>query len=66
MGAGDHIDTGLLAVDFKDAFHTLPVHHSELPFQIAKGMGNEHIGYNTVVFGGAGSPLVWARAAALL
>eukprot|EP00972_Heterocapsa_arctica_P079947 11781693-Heterocapsa_arctica.AAC.1 len=24
MGGGDHIDTVLLAVDFKDAFHTLP------------------------------------------
>ena len=49
---------GLLAVDFKDAFHTLPVHRDELPFQIAKGVNGEYIGYNTVVFGGAGSPLI--------
>ena len=56
----------LLAVDFKDAFHMLPAHLDELPFQIAKGVNGEYIGYNTVVFGGSGSPLIWARAAALL
>ena len=55
---GSDTTVELMAVDFKDAFHTFPVHESERKFQIARGTGDEYIGYDTVVFGGAGSPLV--------
>ena len=47
-------------------FHTVGVRAEELPHQIVKGFDGEYVGYETVLFGGAGSPGVWGRAAAFL
>jgi hypothetical protein len=55
-----------VVIDFSDAFKTLPVREEERPLQIARADGNTFVGYDTIVFGGGGSPLVWGRAAAFL
>ena len=64
--AGPGHEVEAMVADFKDAFHTLPVHPSEKPMGVAKAYDDEYIGFNTVVFGGVSSPLVWGRAAAYL
>jgi hypothetical protein len=49
-----------VVIDFSDAFKTLPVREEERPLQIARADGNTFVGYDTIVFGGGGSPLVGA------
>lgn len=56
----------LLVVDFADAFQTLGVHPDELRHQVVAGLDGEYYGLESVAFGGAGSPLLWGRAAAFL
>eukprot|EP00929_Paragymnodinium_shiwhaense_P121177 TRINITY_DN93326_c0_g1_i1.p2 TRINITY_DN93326_c0_g1~~TRINITY_DN93326_c0_g1_i1.p2 ORF type:complete len:624 (-),score=62.32 TRINITY_DN93326_c0_g1_i1:111-1853(-) len=55
-----------MVIDFEDAFHSLGVRREEMPFQVVKGFDQEYYVYETVVFGGGGSPLAWGRAAAFL
>jgi hypothetical protein len=55
-----------VVIDFLDAFKTLPVREEERPLQIARADCNTFVGYDTIVFGGGGSPLSWGRAAAFL
>lgn len=66
--APEEEDPGVSAMvaDFKDAFHTLPVHPAEEPFGIAKADGDRYVCFKTIMFGGVASPLVWGRAAAYL
>ena len=56
----------MIVLDWADAFHSMGVHPEEFPHQIVKGFGGTYVGYETVLFGGAGSPGVWGRAAAFL
>ena len=60
----DELD--MIVLDWADAFHSMGVHPEEFAHQIVKGFGGEYVGYETVLFGGAGSPGVWGRAAAFL
>ena len=55
-----------MVCDFKDAFHTLPINEAEKFCQVFRSGANTFDVFNTVVFGGVGSPLVWGRAAAFL
>lgn len=55
-----------MVADFKDAFHTLPAHPDERKFGIARTFGDRFIAFETIMFGGEASPLVWGRAAAYL
>ena len=55
-----------VVIDFSDAVKTLPVREEERLLQIARADCNTFVGYDTIVFGGGGSPLVWGRAAAFL
>ena len=59
-------DMDMMVVDWEDAFHSMGVIDEELPHQVVKGFDGEYIGYETVLFGGAGSPGVWGRGAAFL
>lgn len=59
-------DVELLVSDFSDAFHTLGVHETERKHQVVVAPDGTYRIYETVVFGGGGSPLVWGRAAAFL
>jgi hypothetical protein len=61
---GEEIEQGV--IDFSDAFETLPVREEERPLQIARADCNTFVGYDTIVFGGGSSPLIWGRAAAFL
>ena len=63
-GAGDEVEA--MVADFKDAFHTLPVHPEEKKFGVARTFGDHFIGFETIMFGGEASPLVWGRAASYL
>ena len=63
-GTEDLVD--MMVVDWADAFHSMGVLDDEKAHQIVKGFGDEFIGYETVLFGGGGSPGVWGRAAAFL
>ena len=56
----------MTVLDWADAFHSMGVAPAEFPHQIVKGFEGTYIGYETVLFGGAGSPGVWGRAAAFL
>ena len=55
-----------LVTDFCDAFHTLRVLPEERRHQLARANARSFVGYDTVVFGGGGSPLVWGRVGAFL
>ena len=55
-----------MCADFEDAFHSLGVHASEFPFLCVRHPVSGFVVYHTVMFGGAGSPLVWGRAAAFI
>ena len=59
-------DLEFMVLDWGDAFHSKGVLDAEKPHQVVKGTGATFIGYETVLFGGAGSPGVWGRAAAFL
>ena len=48
----------LMVCDFKDAFHTLPIAECEKAFQVFRSGADTFDVFNTVVFGGVGSPLV--------
>ena len=65
-GARTDDDLDMIVLDWADAFHSMGVAPSEFAHQIVKGFNGEFIGYETVLFGGAGSPTVWGRAAAFL
>ena len=43
---------------FKDAFHTLPIDECEKAYQVFRSGDDSFDVFNTVVFGGVGSPLV--------
>ena len=47
-----------MVCDFKDAFHTLPIAECEKAFQVFRSGADTFDVFNTVVFGGVGSPLV--------
>ena len=49
----------LMVADFQDAFHTLPVAEAEKKFQTARTYDGQFLGFETIVFGGMASPLVW-------
>ena len=67
LGSTDRpADIDMFVLDWADAFHSMGVLDSEMPHQIVKGDGASFVGYETVLFGGAGSPGVWGRAAAFL
>ena len=57
-------DLEFMVLDWEDAFHSMGVLDKEKPHQVVKGFGKEFVGYETVLFGGGGSPGVWGRAAA--
>ena len=59
-------DLDMMVIDWADAFHSIGVLDDEKAHQIVKGFRGTYIGYETVLFGGAGSPGVWGRAAAFL
>ena len=52
--------------DFSDAFHSMGVMEAERMHQVVAGTRGDYRIYETVVFGGGGSPLVWGRGAAFL
>jgi hypothetical protein len=64
-GDGDN-GVEMMVSDFADAFHSMGVHPSERKHQVLAGVDGDFVVYETVVFGGGGSPLVWGRAAAFL
>ena len=59
-------DIDMMVIDWADAFHSIGVRPEEIPHQVVRGFNGQHIGYEAVLFGGVGSPLVWGRAAAFL
>ena len=62
----DDWDAEMLISDFADAFHSMGVHVDERRHQVVAGMKGDFRVYESVVFGGGGSPLVWGRGAAFL
>ena len=62
--AGQEVEA--MVVDFKDAFHSLPVHDDEKKYGVARTEGDDFVYFDTIMFGGVGSPLVWGRAGAYL
>jgi uncharacterized protein YaaR (DUF327 family) len=56
----------MMVSDFSDAFHSMGVMEEERQHQIVAGMNGDFRIYETVVFGGGGSPLIWGRGAAFL
>jgi hypothetical protein len=57
---------GAMVADYRDAYHTLPVHESEKRFGVAKTFGDHYICFTTIMLGGEAAPLVWGRAGAYL
>jgi len=51
-------DIEMMISDFADAFHSMGVLAEERPNQIVAGMSGDFGIYETVVFGGGGSPLI--------
>ena len=64
----DEEDEGvkLAVVDFVDAYQTIRVHPDEQRHQVIAGFDGSYYVMRSVAFGGAGSPLIWGRAAAFL
>ena len=62
----DPSELEMMVVDWEDAFRSIGVLPEELPHQVVRGFDGTFIGYETILFGGAGSPNVWGRAAAFL
>ncbi|CAK0809933.1 unnamed protein product, partial [Prorocentrum cordatum] len=60
------VGVDMMVLDWEDAFHSVGVRSEELPHQIVRGFEGEFVGYETILFGGGGSPLVWGRTAAFL
>ena len=56
----------LAVVDFVDAYQTIGVHPDEQRHQVIAGFDGAYYIMKSVAFGGAGSPLIWGRAAAFL
>ena len=56
-GCQEFVD--MMVIDWADAFHSMGVLEDEKPHQVVKGFGAEFVGYETVLFGGGGSPGVW-------
>ena len=55
-----------MVVDFKDAFHTIPVDPADLDLQVFMSSKGVFEVFNTTVFGSKASPLLWGRFGALL
>ena len=53
-------------LDFKDAFHTVPVDPDDLDLQVFMSRPGVFEVFNTTVFGSKASPLIWGRFAAFL
>ena len=64
--AGSNQEVLLLIADVEDAFHTMGIKKDERKFQIVRGLDDEFLGYETVLFGGGASPGVWGRGAGCL
>ena len=55
-----------IVIDFEDAFLGIGVHHSERKYVVVMHPRSGYVGYETLMFGGAGNPLVWGRYGAYL
>ena len=55
-----------MIADYEDAFHSLGVAEAEWPYLCVRHPLGGFVIYHTVVFGGAGCPLVWGRAGAFI
>ena len=55
-----------MVVDFKDAFHSVPVDPRDLDLQVFMSAPGVFELFNTTVFGGKASPLIWGRFGAFL
>eukprot|EP00971_Amphidinium_carterae_P348661 6490615-Amphidinium_carterae.3 len=55
----------LCCVDFKDAFHTVPIHPSEAKYQAVR-VADKLYYFTVLVFGSATAPTLWGRVAAFL
>jgi hypothetical protein len=62
----DDWDAEMLISDFADAFHSMGVLEEERQHQVVAGMNGDFRVYESVVFGGGGSPLIWGRGAGFL
>ena len=58
LNASPGQEVELMVCDFKDAFHTLPIDECEKAYQVFRSGDDSFDVFNTVVFGGVGSPLV--------
>ena len=64
-GAGDEVEA--VGGGLQETRFTLyPSHPEEKKFGVARTFGDRFIGFETIMFGGEASPLVWGRAAAYL
>ena len=59
--AGGNKDMSWMVVDFKDAFHTVPVDPADLDLQVFMSSPGVFEVFNTTVFGSKASPLIWGR-----
>ena len=63
---GGNKELGFFVLDFKDAFHTIPVGVADLDLQVFMSSPGVFECFNTTVFGSKASPLIWGRFAAFL
>ena len=63
---GGNAQLAWMVVDFKDAFHTIPVDPEDLRLQVFMTRPGVFELFNTTVFGSKASPLIWGRFGALL
>ena len=56
----------MMVLDFKDAFHTIPVAPRDVDLQVFMSSPGVFEVFNTTVFGSKASPLIWGRFAAFL
>ena len=64
--AGGNRNMSFAVLDFKDAFHTIPVAPEDLDLQVFMSEAGVFELFNTTVFGSKASPLIWGRFAAFL
>ena len=64
--AGGSDGISFMVLDFKDAFHTIPVAPNDLDLQVFMSSPGVFELFNTTVFGSKASPLIWGRFAAFL
>ena len=63
---GGNAQLAWMVVDFKDAFHTIPVDPEDLRLQVFMTRPGVFELFSTTVFGSKASPLIWGRFGALL